>query len=112
MGPHQPVEDSGAVTAHGRVAVKGEEHVTLSAELAHKALGLAPLGEGEQVSAARGPEATPAAPHPQGWERGAVAHGGSPTSQSSLMCLAKSVWVSVSEQPRRPVCASSRSWME
>lgn len=43
MGPHQPVEDSGAVTAHGRVAVKGEEHVTLSAELAHKALGLAPL---------------------------------------------------------------------
>lgn len=53
MGPHQPVEDSGAVTAHGRVAVKGEEHVTLSAELAHKALGLAPLGGGEQVSASR-----------------------------------------------------------
>ena len=53
-----------------------------------------------------------APPHPGGWARRRRAHRGAPTSQSSLMCLAKSVWVSVSEQPRRPVCASSRSWTE
>lgn len=38
-----PVEDGGAVTAHGCVAVEGEEHVTLSAELTYETLGLAPL---------------------------------------------------------------------
>ena len=40
---HRPVEDSRAVGTHGRVAVEGEQHVALPAELAHKALGLAPL---------------------------------------------------------------------
>lgn len=44
MGPHQPVEDGGAVTAHGCVAVEGEQHVTLSAEFTYETLGLAPLG--------------------------------------------------------------------
>lgn len=38
-----PVEDGGAVTAHGCVAVEGEQHVTLSAELTYETLGLAPL---------------------------------------------------------------------
>lgn len=38
-----PVEDGRAVTAHGCVAVEGEQHVTLSAELTYETLGLAPL---------------------------------------------------------------------
>ena len=40
---HRPVEDGRAVGAHRRVAVEGEQHISLPAELAHKALGLAPL---------------------------------------------------------------------
>lgn len=124
VGPHPPVEDGGAVGAHGRVAVEGEEHVTLSAELTHEALGLAPLGATVQrkVRPARrapGPgshqaELLSRPPRPWDWEQREMPRGlrRGPTSQSSLMCLAKSVWVSVSEQPRRPVCASSRSWTE
>lgn len=46
VGPHPPVENGGAVTAHGCVAVEGEQHVTLSAELTYETLGLAPLGVG------------------------------------------------------------------
>lgn len=46
--PHQPVEDSRAVTAHGCVAVKGDQHITLSAELTYKTLGLAPLWGGRK----------------------------------------------------------------
>lgn len=104
-GGHPPVEDGGAVGAHGRVAVEREQHVTLSAELAHKALGLAPLGTGWQVRAcSRG--ASGLLPDPP------TCPAAGPTSQSSLMCLAKSVWVSASEQPRRPECVSSRSCTE
>lgn len=49
VGPHPPVENGGAVTAHGCVAVEGEQHVTLSAELTYETLGLAPLGVGVEV---------------------------------------------------------------
>lgn len=72
------------------------------------------VGEGSRSVLLRGaPEATPAAlPTLRAGSREPPGLDWAPTSQSSLMCLAKSVWVSVSEQPRRPVCASSRSWME
>lgn len=43
------MEDGGAVAAHGSVAVEGEQHVALSAELTHEALGLAPLGVGVEA---------------------------------------------------------------
>lgn len=40
-----PVEDGGAVGADGGVAVEGEEHVALLAELADEAFRLAALGQ-------------------------------------------------------------------
>lgn len=103
-----PVEDGRAVSADRGVAVEGEEHVALPAQLTDKALGLASLGE--QAGGDNGDHASPLlAP----W---GSPHGSAPqnelTSQSSLMCLAKSVWISVREQPRRPASMSIRSCSE
>lgn len=103
-----PVEDGGAVGADRGVAVEGEEHVALPAQLTDEALGLASLRE-----QAGGDNGDPASPPlaPWGFPHGsALQHG--LTSQSSLMCLAKSVWISVREQPRRPASMSIRSCSE